>query len=146
MDKTEVLEGVKKTEQHLTNLFKARFGFVYIPTWEEIRIVELITKIANNVQTIKTKRDVFIWSSTEGLKKNLPEGQEKVNNASEAIEALNFIDRYNSLAILILKDVHTLLGANNRTADYNFIRKVRDVACSLKNAECSKMLLLLHLL
>ena len=138
MAKTEVLEGIKKTEQHLTNLFKARFSFVYIPTWEEIRIVELITKIANNVQTIKTKRDVFIWSSTEGLKKNLPEGQEKVNNASEPIEALNFIDRYNSPAILILKDVHTLLGANNRTADYNFIRKIRDVACSLKNAECSK--------
>lgn len=138
MAKTEVLEGIKKTEQHLTNLFKARFSFVYIPTWEEIRIVELITKIANNVQTIKTKRDVFIWSSTEGLKKNLPEGQEKVNNASEPVEALNFIDRYNSPAILILKDVHTLLGANNRTADYNFIRKIRDVACSLKNAECSK--------
>lgn len=138
MAKTEVLEGIKKTEQHLTNLFKARFSFVYIPTWEEIRIVELITKIANDIQTIKTKRDVFIWSSTEGLKKNLLEGQEKVNNASEPIEALNFIDRYSSPAILILKDVHTLLGANNRTADYNFIRKIRDVACSLKNAECSK--------
>jgi len=66
-----VLEGLKKTEQHLTNLFKARFSFVYIPTWEEIRIVDLITKIANNTKTIKTKREVFIWSSTEGLKKNL---------------------------------------------------------------------------
>lgn len=109
---------------------------IYLPGKKSV--VELITKIANNVQTIKTKRDVFIWSSTEGLKKNLPEGQEKVNNASEPIEALNFIDRYNSPAILILKDVHTLLGANNRTADYNFIRKIRDVACSLKNAECSK--------
>ena len=68
MAQTTTLEGLKKTEQHLTNLFKARFSFVYIPTWEEIRIVDLITKIANNVKTIKTKRDVFIWSSTEGLK------------------------------------------------------------------------------
>ena len=138
MAQTATLEGLKKTEQHLTNLFKARFSFVYIPTWEEIRIVDLITKIANNVKTIKTKRDVFIWSSTEGLKKNLKDGQESVNNGNEPIDALNFIDNYNNPAILILKDIHPLLGLNNRNADYNLIRKIRDVAGSLKNAEVSK--------
>ena len=138
MAQTATLEGLKKTEQHLTNLFKARFCFVYIPTWEEIRIVDLITKIANNVKTIKTKRDVFIWSSTEGLKKNLKDGQESVNNGNEPIDALNFIDNYNNPAILILKDIHPLLGLNNRNADYNLIRKIRDVAGSLKNADVSK--------
>ena len=138
MAQTATLEGLKKTEQHLTNLFKARFSFVYIPTWEEIRIVDLITKIANNVKTIKTKRDVFIWSCTEGLKKNLKDGQESVNNGNEPIDALNFIDNYNNPAILILKDIHPLLGQNNRNADYNLIRKIRDVAGSLKNADVSK--------
>ncbi len=138
MAQTTTLEGLKKTEQHLTNLFKARFSFVYIPTWEEIRIVDLITKIANNVKTIKTKRDVFIWSSTEGLKRNLKDGQESVNNGNEPIDALNFIYNYNNPAILILKDIHPLLGLNNRNADYNLIRKIRDVAGSLKNAEVSK--------
>ena len=138
MAQTATLEGLKKTEQHLTNLFKARFSFVYIPTWEEIRIVDLITKIANNVKTIKTKRDVFIWSSTEGLKKNLKNGQENVNIGNEPIDALNFIDNYNNPAILILKDIHPLLGLNNRNADYNLIRKIRDVAGSLKNADVSK--------
>lgn len=138
MAQTATLEGLKKTEQHLTNLFKARFSFVYIPTWEEIRIVDLITKIANNVKTIKSKRDVFIWSSTEGLKKNLKDGQESVNNGNEPIDALNFIDNYNNPAILILKDIHPLLGLNNRNADYNLIRKIRDVAGSLKNADVSK--------
>lgn len=138
MAQTATLEGLKKTEQHLTNLFKARFSFVYIPTWEEIRIVDLITKIANNDKTIKTKRDVFIWSSTEGLKKNLKDGQESVNNGNEPIDALNFIDNYNNPAILILKDIHPLLGLNNRNADYNLIRKIRDVAGSLKNADVSK--------
>lgn len=143
MTGTTTLEGLKKTEQHLTNLFKARFSFVYIPTWEEIRIVDLITKIANNTKTIKTKREVFIWSSTEGLKKNLKNGQEKVNNGNEPIEALNYIDNYNAPAILIMKDIHTLLGASNRNADYNFIRKIRDVAGSLKNAEFSKNVVIL---
>ena len=138
MAKATTLEGLKKTEQHLTNLFKARFSFIYIPTWEEVRIVDLITKIANDVKTIRTKRDVFIWSSTEGLKKNLKDGQESVNNGNQPIDALNFIDNYNNPAILILKDIHPLLGVNGRNADYNLIRKIRDVAGSLKNASVSK--------
>lgn len=138
MAKAMTLEGIKKTEQHLTNLFKARFSFIYIPTWEEVRIIDSITKIANDVKTIRTKRDVFIWSSTEGLKKNLKDGQESVNNGNQPIDALNFIDNYNNPAILILKDIHPLLGINGRNADYNLIRKIRDVAGSLKNASVSK--------
>ncbi len=132
------LEGLKKTERHLSNLFKARFSFIYISTWEELRIVELITKIAQNQKIIKTKREVFIWSSTEGLKKNSSIGQEKINNINDAINALDYINNYNSPAILILKDVHTLLGIQGKCADYNFIRKIRDVASSLKNAEFPK--------
>ena len=56
-----VLEGRKKTEQHLINLFRARFPFVYIPTWEEVRIIDIITDIASSAQKIKTKRDVFVF-------------------------------------------------------------------------------------
>ena len=138
MAKAMTLEGLKKTEQHLTNLFKARFSFIYIPTWEEVRIIDSITKIANDVKTIRTKRDVFIWSSTEGLKKNLKDGQESVNNGNQPIDALNFIDNYNNPAILIFKDIHPLLGVNGRNADYNLIRKIRDVAGSLKNASVPK--------
>lgn len=143
MAKTEVLEGIKKTEQYLTNLFKARFSFVYIPTWEEIRVIELITKIANNTKVIKSKRDVFVWSATEGLNKLLATGQEHVNNAENPTEALNFIDSYNKPAIMILKDAHVFLGIQGRNADYGFIRKIRDVAGSLKNAECSKNVVIL---
>ncbi len=145
MAKTVALEGIRKTEQYLTNLFKARFSFVYIPTWEEIRVIELITKIANNTKVIKSKRDVFIWSATEGLKKNIEEGQEKVNinNAENPTEALNYIDSYNKPAIMILKDVHPLLGIQGRNADYGFIRKIRDIAGSLKNAEYSKNVVIL---
>lgn len=145
MAKTIVLEGIKKTEQYLTNLFKARFSFIYIPTWEEIRVIELITKIAKNTKAIKSKRDVFIWSATEGLNKLLTTGQEhiNINNAEKPTEALNYIDSYNKPAIMILKDVHPLLGIQGRNADYGFIRKIRDVAGSLKNAECSKNIVII---
>lgn len=139
MAKIEQLEGIKKTEQYLTNLFRARFPFVYIPTWEEIRIVELITKIAES-KSIKTKREIFIWSSTEGLKKHTEEGQEKINinEPQNPISALSYIEDFNKPAILILKDVHSLLGAKGGRTDYDFIRKIRDVAGSLKNADFPK--------
>lgn len=138
MAKNEQLEGIQKTEQYITNLFRAKFPFIYIPTWEEIRIVELITKIANNVSKIKTKRDVFVWSSTEFMKKCRADGQENVGNIEDPINALKYIDEYNKPAILILKDVHCYLGAKGGTTNYNFIRKIRDVAGSLKNAEHPK--------
>ncbi|MBR6098624.1 AAA family ATPase [bacterium] len=130
---------MRKTEQYLTNLFRARFPFVYIPTWEEIRIVELIVKIAESKE-IKTQREIFIWSSTEGLKRHTDEGQEKVNinEANNPISALSYIEDFNKPAILILKDVHCLLGAKGGRTDYDFIRKIRDVAGSLKNADFPK--------
>ena len=139
MARTKELEGMKKTEQYLTNLFRARFPFVYIPTWEEIRIVELIVKIAESKE-IKTQREIFIWSSTEGLKRHTDEGQEKVNinEANNPISALSYIEDFNKPAILILKDVHCLLGAKGGRTDYDFIRKIRDVAGSLKNADFPK--------
>ena len=135
-----ILQGSEKTKQYLTNLFRAKFPFVYIATWEEIRIIEMISEIAADTKKIKAQREVFAWSITDGLKKITEAGQEKVNinNPDNPIEALNFISNYNKSAILILKDVHPFLGSTGRNCDYAFIRKVRDTAASIKNDDCSK--------
>ncbi len=140
MAKDIELEASNKTKQYLTNLFRARFPFIYIATWEEIRIIQMIIDIANNSEVIKSTREVFCWSITEGLNKITNKGQEKVNinNQENPNEALNFISNYNKSAILILKDVHSFLGVSNRNADYSFIRKVRDTASSIKNDNYSK--------
>lgn len=135
---TKALEGIKKTEEHLITLFKARFPFIYISTYEEIRAIGLISNIASDKSKIKTTRDVFIYSVTGGLKKISATTQEVVNNINEPVDALNYIDNYNAPAILILQDVHTLLGVQGRNIDYNFVRKIRDVAGSIKNSEHSK--------
>lgn len=139
MTMTKELTGIKKTEDYLTNLFKARFSFIYIPTYEEMRVIELIRKIANG-KAIKKKRDVFVWSSTDGLKQILDDKQVDIDTIdnNKSIEALNFINKYNKPAILILKDVHNFLGGQFLPRDTNFIRKVRDFSCSLKNADSPK--------
>lgn len=125
--------GTEKTKQYLANLFKAHFTFIYIPTWEESRICELIEYIAQDDTLIKTLRDVYIWSQTDGLI-NIKENH-AVNNVKDPVEALKYIDNLNKPAILILKDIHSMLGYNNRTADQVLIRKIRDVASSLRGGK-----------
>ena len=140
------LEGIKKTEQYLISLFKARFSFIYIPTWEEVRVEGLITKIANTMRNSKgtlIKRDVFVWSITEGLKKIVGEVQEEVKmmDPQNPSEALSFIDTYKDPATLILKDVHHFFENRGMNFNNTFIRKIRDVASSLKNSSKNVVIL-----
>lgn len=128
----------KKTniEEYIANLFRARFPFIYIPSWEENRVVDLISNIASNSYLIKRTREIYTWTSTEGLKQIIEDGEKYKDNVNSALEALDFIESYTNDAILILKDVHYLL--NPQRPDFNFVRKIRDIATSLKNDEASK--------
>ncbi len=128
----------KKTsiEEYIANLFRARFPFIYIPSWEENRVVDLISNIASNSDLIKRTREVYTWTLTEGLKQIIEDGERYKDNVNTALEALDFIESYTNDAILILKDVHYLL--NPQRPDFNFVRKIRDIAISLKNDEASK--------
>ena len=123
-------------EKYVANLFRARFPFIYIPSWEENRVVDLISNIASNSDLIKRTREVYTWTSTEGLKQIIEDGEKYKDNVNSALEALDFIESYTNDAILILKDVHYLL--NPQRPDFNFVRKIRDIATSLKNDEASK--------
>ena len=51
----------------LSNLLKARFPYIYIPTWEERRVLLKINDIASDENLIRTKRKVFTWRVTTGL-------------------------------------------------------------------------------
>lgn len=127
-----MLETQEKFKTHLANLFKAHFTLIYIPTWEESRICELIKDISQDNKLIKTTRTVYIWSQTDGLINS--QDNESVINEDEhnPLSALNYIEKLNEPAILILKDIHSLLGYNNRTADFGLIRKIRDISNSLR--------------
>lgn len=54
-------------ERLMANLFKARFPFLYISTWEEDRVLSLIRSIASNQELIKTERKVITWKITTGI-------------------------------------------------------------------------------
>lgn len=125
----------------LANLFKARFPYVYIPTWEEERAVEFIESIAYDESLIKHTRKVYLWSQTKGFVESV--GKKAVNNTTEPINALDFVEKCNDDAIFIFKDLHIYFGAHGRPASYNVIRRMRDIITFLHESVKRKNVVLI---
>lgn len=111
------------------NLLKARFPYLYIPTWEEERVLSVIRTAAQDMALIKTPRKVFTWSLTNGLDSD---GQKGKDETKAALKALEYIEHYAEPAIFVLKDFHIYFGGNNRPPDPQMIRKVRDLVPAIK--------------
>lgn len=125
----------------LANLFKARFPYVYIPTWEEERAVEFIESIAYDESLIKHTRKVYLWSQTKGFVESV--GKKAVNNTTEPINALDFVEKCNDDAVFIFKDLHIYFGAHGRPASYNVIRRMRDIITVLHESVKRKNVVLI---
>lgn len=124
-----------KFENTIANLLRARFPFLYISTWEEIRVLSLIGSVAKNAELIRTPRKVFEWSVTEGLAES---GKSPGEETKSALKALEFIERCQEPAVFVLKDFHVFFGANNRPPDSQVIRKIRDLLPKLKQSQNPK--------
>lgn len=115
-------------QKHLSNLMRARFPFLYITTWEEERAISAIRTVATTDSLIKTVRKVFTWSITSGMVEDGLRGRE---DSKSALKCLELIEAYDQPAVFILKDFHVFLG-DGRQADYQVIRKIRDLIPALK--------------
>lgn len=124
----------------ISNLMRARFPFIYIPTWEEDRAVSIIRSTASNEVLIKTIRNVFEWSVTNGLSE---EGQKGKEETKAPLKCLEFIEAYDKPAIFILKDFHYYFGAGGKQLDYQVTRKIRDLVASLKQSANPKNVVLI---
>lgn len=47
-------------DAQFANLVKARFPFVYIPTWEEDRALQMIYDVAENTEFFQSGREVYV--------------------------------------------------------------------------------------
>jgi ATP-dependent 26S proteasome regulatory subunit len=119
----------------LSGLLKARFPFVYIPTWEEERAIATIFSVVKNPDIIKTVRKVYIWTQTDGFIDDKGKG---VVSTTDPITAINFIRSANDDAVFILKDFHVYFGVKNRPIDYGVVRKLRDIVPILKGGKYKK--------
>lgn len=128
-------------KQHLSNLFKARFPAIYVPTWEEGRVTELIHSIAEDERLIRTVRALYIWSQTEGMV--CYDTGKIITDTKPPVKAMEFILKCEEAAIFILKDFHVYFGAHNSKPDFAVIRKIRDAVGELKNSAVPKSMVFL---
>jgi hypothetical protein len=114
----------------VSNLLRARFPYIYIPTWEEERALSVIRDITKDEALIKTPRNVFQWKSTTGI---IGEGHGANNEETKApIKALEFIERYDEPAVFVLHDFHIYFGGKGYQVDNQVIRKLLDLVAQLK--------------
>ena len=76
-----------KTITQLSKLFRARFPYIYITTWEEDRAISLIKKMAKSEKLIRIPREVYIWTQTNGF---MLDGQ-KIEGTQGPAKAIDFI-------------------------------------------------------
>lgn len=96
----------------LANLFKARFPYVYISTWEEKRVCDFIVDVATDEALIRHPRQVYVWTQTNGLINEF--SQSKQIGTQDPIKAFAFVQNCKEDAIFIFKDLHVYFGVPGR--------------------------------
>ena len=130
-----------KAQWDLANLFKARFPYVYIPTWEEKRAEEFILSTAWDERLIIHPREVYSWTQTAGFT-NLSE-MNRVNGTQDPMKAFAFIESCDRDAIFIMKDLHVFFGVQGRPPAYDLIRRMRDLIPVLHESQERKNIVIL---
>ena len=118
----------------LAKLFRARFPYIYLTTWEEERAIALIKSVASSEKLVKMPRDVYVWTQTNGFICN---GQ-KIDGTNSPDKAVDFINNANKNAVFIMCDFHVYFGIKGRQVDYNVVRRLRDIIGELKTSSFRK--------
>lgn len=118
-------------KQRLAHYLRARFSFLSLTTWEEDRVIRDIHMVCTTPELIKTTRQMYTWSITEGL---VDGNQQTVKNSQQPLQALEQIEKIEQPAVFILKDFHIYLGGENRQPDYSVIRRIRDLVTVLEKS------------
>ena len=118
----------------LAKLFRARFPYLYLTTWEEERAIALIKSVASSEKLVKMPREVYVWTQTNGF---VLDGQ-KIDGTNSPDKAIDFINNCNKNAVFIMCDFHVYFGIKGRQVDYNVVRKLRDIIGELKTSSFRK--------
>lgn len=120
-------------DEKLANLLNAGFPLIYIPSYEEDRVVASIRQIIADPELVRIPRDVYTWTQTNGI---LASDSKKADTSTqEPNAALEQISQHPDNAVFILKDFHIYFGADRHARpDYSAIRKLRDIIPELESS------------
>lgn len=123
--------GYTKFEEKLANLINAGFPYVYIPSYEEERVMNTVNRVVQEPALVRSPRKVCCWCQTDGITCAESKGPDRGTQAPLA--ALDYIGKYPDPAVFVLKDFHVFFGPDRQSRpDYAVIRKLRDILSNLK--------------
>jgi ATP-dependent 26S proteasome regulatory subunit len=119
--------GNHKANEIIETLIRARYPIIYVVSWEEERVEDVLRSIAS---TRGTK--FYTWTVTHGI---ASEAQVKDEITKDPLGALDYINDYKAGAIFVLKDLHAFIG------DKIVTRRLRDLSSSLKTSNKTLVIL-----
>lgn len=127
--------GNEQFKESISKYLRARFSFLSIATWEEERVFQDLCMVCEDEELIKTKRHVYRWAVTTGMKTGTGEIKKQ---SRTPLEALAVIEQVDQPAVFILKDFHVYLDPDNRQYDQTIVRKVRDLVSIIEKSAVPK--------
>ena len=121
---------VAERERQLEILIRARYPYLYVLSWEERRIEDLLRRLA-----LRLGYRLYEWTVTQGLVSL--ETSPKVAVAPDALtalQALEYIEQHREAALYLLKDFHPFLDTGATRGDPTVLRKLRDLIRPLKES------------
>lgn len=120
--------------ENFEQALKARVPVIYVQTHEEHRLRAEVLRIAD---AQRTPRTVWTWNAATGLTR--PDGSSRGGTSAPA-RALDEALGTQDAAIYLFCDLHAFFGTDQRPADAEVVRRVRDVAAGFRTGENPRVL------
>ena len=122
--------------QQLNILARAKYPLIYIISWEERRVEEMLRQVA-----AERRKQLYVWTLTDGVVPvDSPEATVDTSTRNP-LAALDYISFSQESAIFVLKDFHPFLDARGGTEQNVIVRKIRDVLNQLKESRKTLVIL-----
>lgn len=120
---------VSSFEKNFSNLVNAGFPYMYVQSYEEERVIHAISRALNNHELVRTPRELYVWSETDGF---FSDGK-RIRETRNPVEAIEYVANAENSGVYVLKDFHIFFGAERNThPDHVVIRRLRDALPILK--------------
>ncbi len=125
-------------EEELTILIRARYPLLYIMSWEERRIEQMLRRVAQNL-----RKKLYGWTITDGLRP-LDESNPQRPDPETCLplHALDLITASQESAIFLLKDFHPYWDERRPVQEQPIVtRRMRDMVNHIKESRKTVILL-----
>jgi ATP-dependent 26S proteasome regulatory subunit len=122
----------------LNTLTRAKYPIIYIVSWEERRIEDMLRQVA-----LDRRKKLYGWTLTTGITPlDVVQTHPPDPTTRDPLNALDFVAQSQEAAIFVLKDFHPFLDSDRGGPDHPVIvRRLRDITNQLK--ESRKTLIIL---